>query len=56
MFSFIFHQRAKKEKEDDTKRLKNLTIKNYFSDANTVFLMIITSEGCVSCDIEFLGK
>ena len=56
MFSFIFHQRAKKEKEDNTKRLKNLTIKNYFSDANTVFLMIITSEGCVSCDIEFLGK
>ena len=55
MFSFIFHQRAKKEKEDNTKRLKNLTIKNYFSDANTVFLMIITSEGCVSCDIEFLG-
>ena len=56
MFSFIFHQRAKKEKEYNTKRLKNPTIKNYFSEANTVVLMIITSEDCISCNIEFLGK
>ena len=52
MFSFIFHQRAKKEKEYNTKRLKNPTIKNYFSEANTVVLMIITSEDCISCNIE----
>ena len=56
MFSFIFHQRAKKEKEDNTKRLKNLTIRNYFYDAITVSLMIIMSESCISCNIDFLGK
>ena len=55
-FHSFFIKEPKKKKRITQKDWKILQSKNYFSDANTVVLMMITWESSISCNIEFLDK